>query len=77
MAKYYISCGTLNLIFSTNKTPEKAAGVVLWECNENDELDEFFYIDERGYRNYISATPDTIVIKTTDILAAEGWTISD
>lgn len=73
MAKYYVKCGTLELIYSTNKKPRDAARTVLWECNEYDELDEFFYIDERGFRNYVTATPGTIVIPTEEILKAEGW----
>ena len=73
MAKYYVKCGTLELIYSTNKKQRDAARTVLWECNEYDELDEFFYIDERGFRDYVSATPGTIVIPTEEILKAEGW----
>ena len=73
MAKYYVKCGSLELIYSTNKNQRDAARSVLWECNEYDELDEFFYIDERGFRNYVTATPGTIVIPTEEILRAEGW----
>ena len=73
MAKYYVKCGTLKLIYSTNKSQREAARTVLWECNEYDELDEFFYIDERGFRDYVTATPGTIVIPTEEILKAEGW----
>ena len=74
MSKYYVKCGTLELIYSTNKNQRDAARTVLWECNEYDELDEFFYIDERGFRDYVTATPGTIVIPTEEILKAEGWT---
>ena len=73
MAKYYVKCGSLELVYSTGLNAFDAARRVLWECNENDELDEFFYIDERGFRNYVTATPDTIVIPTEEILKAEGW----
>ena len=73
MAKYYVKSGTLELIYSTNKNQRDAARRVLWECNEYDELDEFFYIDERGFRDYVTATPGTIVIPTEEILKAEGW----
>lgn len=72
--KYYVKCGSLELIYSTNKNQRDAARTVLWECNEYDELDEFFYIDERGFRDYTSADPTTIVIPTEEILKAEGWT---
>jgi len=73
MPKYYIKCGTLELIYSTDKNPFNAAIAALWETNENDVLDEHFYIDERGMKDYKSALPDSIVIKCDDILKAAGW----
>jgi len=73
MSKYYVKSGTLELIYSTSKTPFDACRTILWESNEHDELDEFFYVDERGVRDYISADPDTIVIPSEAILRAEGW----
>ena len=76
MAKYYISCGSLQMIYSTNKSPWAACRTVLWETNEHDILDEYFYVDERGYRDYASATPDTIVMPSEEILKAEGWDIT-
>ena len=36
MSKYYIKCGTLELIYSTNKEPFDAAVAALWETNEHD-----------------------------------------
>jgi hypothetical protein len=74
MAKYYISSGTLQMIYSTNKNPREACQTILWEANEHDILDEYFYIDERGYRNYANANPDTTVIPTDEIISEEGWT---
>ena len=73
MSKYYVKSGSLELVYSTSLNAFDAARRVLWECNENDELDEFFYIDERGFRGYVSADPDTMVIPTEAILEAEGW----
>lgn len=73
MSKYYISCGSLQMIYSTSKNERDACRTVLWECNEHDVLDEYFYIDERGYRNYVTATPGTLVIPSAEILKAEGW----
>lgn len=73
MAKYYIRCGTLELIYSTNKEPIYAAVDALWETNENDVLDEHFYIDERGMKDYTSADKDTIVIHSDKILSMAGW----
>ena len=73
MAKYYVSCGSLQLIYSTNKEPREACKTVLWEANEHDILDEYFYVDERGYRDYVSADPTTIVIPTEEVVTEEGW----
>lgn len=75
MPKYYIKCGTLEYIMSSNKDPLDAAINSVWELNENDTLDEYFYIDERGFRDYISAEPDTHVLKTTSVLKKAGWTL--
>ena len=73
MAKYYVKCGSLEMIYSTSKNAFDTARTVLWECNEYDELDEFFYVDERGFRNYVSADPNTKVFDTERILRLEGW----
>lgn len=73
MAKYYIKCGTLELIFSTNKDPLNAAVTALGEINEYDELDEHFYIDERGMRDYSNAKPNTVVISTKEVMNKAGW----
>ena len=75
MAKYYISCGSLQMIYSTNKNERDACKIVLWECNEHDTLDEYFYVDERGYRGYISADPQTMVFPSDEILKEAGWEI--
>ena len=75
MAKYYISCGSLQMIYSTNKSPLAACRTVLWECNEHDILDEYFYVDERGYRGYDTADKDTTVYPSDEILTEEGWEI--
>jgi hypothetical protein len=47
----------------------------VWELNEFDTLDEYFYIDERGMKDYASALPDTQVFLTTFVLKKAGWTI--
>jgi hypothetical protein len=73
MAKYYIQCGSLSIIYSTNKTPIDAALTAIWECNSNDVLDEHFYIDERGYRGYTNADKETHVIPSEYILKQAGW----
>jgi hypothetical protein len=76
MAKYYIKCGTLELIKSSNKDISSVAMEALWELNDNDILDEYFYIDERGFRDYITAEPDTAVLSSVSILKKAGWTLS-
>lgn len=76
MAKYYIKCGSLELIYSTNQTAFEAACTTLWETNEYDTLDEHFYIDERGFRDYATAQPDTAVFSLNDVASHEGWSFS-
>lgn len=73
MAKYYIKCGTLELIYSTEKKPSGAAVAALWETNKFDVLDEHFYIDERGFRDYTSADSETKVYKTMKIVEKANW----
>ena len=73
MAKYYIKTGTLELIFSTDKEPYDACRTVIHECNSNDELDEYMYLDERGYRGYDTADTTTFVVDSEQILRKEGY----
>jgi hypothetical protein len=75
MAKYYIKSGSLELIYSTNKVPFDAAVSALWETNEHDTIDEYFYIDERGMKDYKTADKQTIVIDSESILEEAGWEI--
>jgi len=76
MTKYYIQSGSLQLIYSTNKDPISAAITALWETNEHDTLDEFFYVDERGMRDYKTADKETIVIDSETVLDEAGWEMS-
>lgn len=73
MPKYYIKCGTLELIYSTSKSPIDAAIASVWELNDNDVLDEYMYLDERGYRDYVSADKMTMVYKSLNVLTQAGW----
>jgi len=77
MPKYYIKSGTLELIYSTNKDALGAACDALWETNEHDALDQYFYIDERGFKDYYKALPDTTVIKTYKVIDAAGWSMEE
>ena len=71
--KYYISSGSLQIIHSTQKDPINACCDMLDEINEHDTLDEYFYVDERGFRDYATAQPDTRVIETEHIMTLAGW----
>lgn len=73
MPKYYIKSGSLELIYSTNKLPMDAAISALWETNENDVIDEHFYIDQRGMKDYTTADKETVVIKSDIVLEKAGW----
>jgi hypothetical protein len=75
MPKYYINSGTLQFIYSTNKNPLDAACCVIWELNENDTLQEYMFVDERGHRNVSDADDKTIVFDTNDVLKKAGWSI--
>jgi hypothetical protein len=75
MSKYYIKCGTLEIIYSTSKKPIDAAIDAIWETNENDVLDEHMYLDERGYRDYASADKQTMVYKSKNVLTQAGWNL--
>lgn len=77
MPKYYIKSGSLELIYSTDKKPLDAAIDGLWETNEHDALDQYFYIDEEGMKDYYSATPKTVVIRTHIVIDEAGWTIEE
>ena len=75
MSKYYIQSGTLQLIYSTTKKPLAAAASALWETNKFDVLDEYFYVDERGFKDYSTALPDTQVFTTNKVIREAGWSI--
>jgi hypothetical protein len=77
MSKYYIQCGSLQLIYSTSKSESEAAAQVLWESNEHDVLDEYFYVDERGYRDYTNADKLTQVIPTEVVMKLAQWEIEE
>ena len=75
MGKYYIKSGTLEVTLSKRDALEAAiSGLLL--TNKFDTIDEYFYVDERGYRDYISADKDTNVIATKSIVRAAGWELS-
>lgn len=75
MPKYYIKCGSLEYIISTDKDALGAAMDSTFQLNDFDVLDEYFYVDERGFKNYVNAKPDTTVLNSTLVLKKAGWTI--
>jgi hypothetical protein len=75
MAKYYVKSGTLEIIISRKDALEASiSGLLL--TNKFDTIDEYFYVDERGYRDYISADKNTNVIPTKSIVRAAGWELT-
>lgn len=75
MAKYYVKSGTLEVILNqTNSLEAAISGLML--TNKFDTIDEYFYVDERGYRDYVSADNITNVIPTKSIVRAAGWELS-
>ena len=75
MAKYYIQSGSLQLIYSTNKSECEAAAVAIGETNKFDVLDEYFYVDERGFRDYTTADKATQVIPTEVVIKVANWEV--
>lgn len=71
MPKYYVKSGTLEFIISRKDTLDAAIFSFL-QTNKHDIIDEFFYVDERGFRDYISADNKTNVIKTKDVVFGAG-----
>lgn len=66
MAKFYVSSGNFNMLVSKGNAGE-AAMYCSWFTNPDHILDEHFYVDERGFRDYITADPKTAVFKTENI----------
>ena len=75
MPKYYVASGTLRIIVS-RKDALEASIYGLMQTNKFDTIDEYFYVDERGYRDYISADPATNVVATKSVVTAAGWELS-
>lgn len=71
MPKYYVKSGTLEIMVSRGDALEASVFGFL-QTNKNDILDEYFYVDERGFRDYITADPKTNVISTRSIVYGAG-----
>lgn len=72
MAKYYIKSNTFEVIFSTNQNAYNACRRVIHEILPTDTLDEYMYIDQRGYRDSSNADQITEVVSTVKICRKEG-----
>jgi hypothetical protein len=69
MGKWYVKSNTVEKIVSIpNSSPLDAAIEVFKDINHFDVLDEYFYVDERGMRDYKSADRLTQVIKTQRVI---------
>ena len=76
MPKYYVASGTLRIMVS-RKDALEASIYGLMQTNKFDTIDEHFYVDERGYRDYVSADPQTNVIATRNVVGAAGWELTE
>ena len=75
MPKYYVKSGSLEVIISRKDALEASiAGLLM--TNKFDTIDEYFYADERGYRDYLTANNETNVISTKSIIKAAGWELT-
>jgi hypothetical protein len=69
MSKWYVKSNTVEKIVSIpHSTPLDAAIEVFNDTNHFDVVDEYFYVDERGMRDYTSADSLTQVIKTKRVM---------
>lgn len=69
MSKWYVKSNTVEKIVSIpHSTPLDAAIAVYNDTNHFDVIDEYFYVDERGMRDYTSADSLTQVIKTNKVM---------
>ena len=69
MSKWYVKSNTVEKIISIRESsPMDAAVAVFEDTNEFDIFDEYFYIDERGFRDYKNADSLTQVIKTPKVI---------
>ena len=69
MSKWYVKSNTVEKIVSIpNSTPLDAAISVFKDTNHFDVIDEYFYVDERGMRDYTNADSLTQVIKTNRVM---------
>lgn len=71
MSKYYVTSGNVSVICSTNVDPMTLCLQIMEVSEEGDVFGEYFYVDERGYRDSETSQEDTIVLPTKMILSQE------
>jgi hypothetical protein len=70
MSKWYVKSNTVEKIVSIpHSSPMVAAIQVFNDTNEFDIFDEYFYVDERGFRDYKNADSLTQVIETPKVIS--------
>lgn len=70
MGKWYVKSNTVEKILSIrNSSPLDAAISVFEDTNEFDIFDEYFYVDQRGFRDHKTADRLTQVIKTSRVIS--------
>jgi hypothetical protein len=67
MSKWYVKSNTVEKIIRES-SPMDAAVAVFEDTNEFDIFDKYFYVDERGFRDYKNADSLTQVIKTPKVI---------
>jgi hypothetical protein len=69
MSKWYVKSNTVEKIVSIpHGTSLDAAVAVYRDSNKFDTFDEYFYVDQRGMRDYTTADNKTKVIKTVKVV---------
>ena len=70
MSKWYVKSNTVEKIISIpESSPLDAAIEVYRDSNQFDVFDEYFYVDERGMKDYTTADSLTQVIKTVRVIS--------
>ena len=69
MSKWYVKSNTVERVISIrDSSPMDAAVAVFEDTNEFDIFDEYFYVDERGFRDYKNADSLSQVIKSPKVI---------
>jgi hypothetical protein len=70
MTKWYVKSGAVEKIISIpDSTPIDAAIAVFRDTNQFDVMDDYFYVDERGMKNFDNRDSLTLMIKTVKVMS--------